>query len=97
MYGSSLMQVTLRPRASSRQPIEDAAKPFPKLDTTPPVTKIYLGIVSLFVLRLQTLIFRDWRFDTVAVVAITLLLRVVIKASLQVPLNFDGLDSLRVK
>src|SRR5258708_30223657 len=45
MYGSSLISVTRRPRASSRQPIEDAARPLPKLETTPPVTKIYLGIV----------------------------------------------------
>src|SRR3989442_11446106 len=44
MYGSSLMNVTRKPRASSREPIEDAARPFPKLETTPPVTKMYLGI-----------------------------------------------------
>src|SRR5207249_6696869 len=38
------MSVTCSPRASSRQPIEDAARPLPRLETTPPVTKMYLGI-----------------------------------------------------
>src|SRR5688572_11166490 len=37
---------TCSPRASSRQPIEDAANPLPRLETTPPVTKMYLGIHS---------------------------------------------------
>src|SRR6185503_1135051 len=44
MYGSSLMSATRRPRLSSKHPIDDAARPFPRLETTPPVTKIYLGI-----------------------------------------------------
>src|SRR5437868_14928218 len=44
MYGSSFISDTLRPRASRRQPIEEAAKPFPRLETTPPVTKMYLVI-----------------------------------------------------
>src|SRR2546421_2436539 len=44
IYGSSFISVTRRPRASSRHPIEDAARPLPKLETTPPVTKMYLGI-----------------------------------------------------
>src|SRR5829696_7679002 len=44
MYGSSLMSATRRPRLSSKHPIEDAARPLPRLETTPPVTKIYLGI-----------------------------------------------------
>src|SRR6266852_4123157 len=42
------MKVTRSPRASSRAPIEDAARPLPKLETTPPVTKIYFGIVHSF-------------------------------------------------
>src|SRR5215211_3387474 len=41
------MQVTLRPLASSRQPMDEAASPLPRLETTPPVTKIYLGINHL--------------------------------------------------
>src|SRR5689334_23551115 len=44
MYGSSLMSATRRPRLSSKHPIDDAARPFPRLETTPPVTKMYLGI-----------------------------------------------------
>src|ERR1035441_10800809 len=42
--------LTRRPRLSSRQPIEAAARPLPKLDTTPPVTKTYfadIGATSL--------------------------------------------------
>src|SRR3954468_23308253 len=90
MYGSSLMQVTLRPRASSRQPIEDAARPFPKLDTTPPVTKIYLGIIPLFALRFQSFVIR------VRPVALALRLFVVVVARLQVLLLLHRLDGLRV-
>src|SRR3954465_2121669 len=37
------MMLTLRPRLSSRHPIEAAARPFPKDETTPPVTKMYLA------------------------------------------------------
>jgi hypothetical protein len=37
--------VTRRPRLSSRQPIEAAATPFPREETTPPVTKMYFGAV----------------------------------------------------
>src|ERR1041385_16666 len=44
MYGSSLMSATRSPRLSSKQPMDDAASPLPRLETTPPVTKIYLGI-----------------------------------------------------
>src|ERR1700740_64186 len=43
-YGSSLISVTCKPRASSSAPLEDAARPLPRLETTPPVTKMYLGI-----------------------------------------------------
>src|SRR3954471_4864018 len=37
------MMLTLRPRLSSRQPIEAAASPLPNDETTPPVTKMYLA------------------------------------------------------
>src|SRR3954470_3676665 len=42
MYGSSLMCVTLRPRASISAPIEAAPRPLPIDETTPPVTKTNL-------------------------------------------------------
>src|SRR5689334_19589677 len=44
MYGSSLISATRKPRLSSKHPIDDAARPLPRLETTPPVTKMYLGI-----------------------------------------------------
>jgi hypothetical protein len=34
------MFVTVRPRASRRQPMEAAASPFPRDDKTPPVMKM---------------------------------------------------------
>ena len=34
------------PRASSRQPMDAAAKPLPSEDTTPPVTKMYFADIS---------------------------------------------------
>src|SRR6202012_1914089 len=40
------MRLTRSPRASSRQPMEAAARPFPNEDTTPPVTKMYLADMS---------------------------------------------------
>src|SRR5436190_21094586 len=43
MYGSIFCRVTRRPRASSSAPIDAAARPFPRDETTPPVTKMYLG------------------------------------------------------
>src|ERR1051325_4503493 len=43
-YGSNFCSVTLRPRLSSRQPIDAAAIPLPSDETTPPVTKMYLAI-----------------------------------------------------
>src|SRR5919199_1588385 len=90
MYGSSLMQVTERPRASSRQPIEEAARPLPRLETTPPVTKMYLGIFSPFFRRLHP-------FPLVArLVAFALLLLVVVVARLQILLRLDGFRGLRV-
>src|SRR5271165_3635883 len=42
-YGSHFCRVTLKPRLSRRQPIEEAATPLPREETTPPVTKIYFG------------------------------------------------------
>src|SRR5262252_5083823 len=38
------MRVTRNPRASSNAPIDEAASPLPRLETTPPVTKMYLGM-----------------------------------------------------
>src|SRR5882672_6476178 len=66
MWESSLISVTRNPRASSKQPIEDAARPLPKLETTPPVTKMYLGITRslfkfLFRQRTCALITTTWR------------------------------------
>src|SRR5580698_3872782 len=45
-YGSNFIRFTRRPRLSSRQPIEAAARPLPKLDTTPPVTKTYFADIA---------------------------------------------------
>ncbi len=42
MYGSNFCIVTLRPRSTSRRPSDAAAMPFPREETTPPVTKMYL-------------------------------------------------------
>src|SRR6266403_1113623 len=46
-YGSHFCKVTLKPRLSRRQPIEEAATPFPSEETTPPVTKIYFGAILI--------------------------------------------------
>src|SRR5207253_8118216 len=40
------MRLTFRPRLSSRQPMEAAARPLPREDTTPPVTKMYFVATS---------------------------------------------------
>ena len=40
MYGSNFCRATLRPRETSRRPIEAAAMPLPSEETTPPVTKM---------------------------------------------------------
>src|SRR5437868_12678688 len=90
MYGSSLMQVTLRPRASRRHPIEDAASPLPRLETTPPVTKIYLGILFLLYCRLQSF------FLLARLVRLALLLFVVVVARLQILPRRHGLLRARV-
>src|SRR4051794_6024382 len=39
MYGSNFWSVTERPRETRRRPIEAAAMPLPRAETTPPVTK----------------------------------------------------------
>src|SRR5580704_13682379 len=44
-YGSHFWRVTRSPRLSRRQPIEAAATPLPSEETTPPVTKIYFGVI----------------------------------------------------
>src|ERR1017187_1143180 len=43
-YGSNFCTVTRNPQLSSRHPIEAAAMPLPKDETTPPVTNTYLAI-----------------------------------------------------
>src|ERR1700730_10985571 len=45
-YGSHFWRVTRRPRLSSRQPIDAAATPLPREETTPPVTNIYFGPIG---------------------------------------------------
>src|SRR5215218_5470773 len=40
MYGSNFWRATLRPRETSRRPIDAAAIPLPSEETTPPVTKM---------------------------------------------------------
>src|SRR5580698_9086237 len=42
-YGSNFIRLTRSPRLSNRQPSDAAASPLPRLDTTPPVTKMYLA------------------------------------------------------
>src|ERR1700758_2908047 len=42
-YGSNFWSWTRRPRAFSSRPSEAATIPFPRADTTPPVTKTYFG------------------------------------------------------
>ena len=46
MYGSSLIMVTLRPRDSRMAASEAAAIPFPRDETTPPVTNTNLVITE---------------------------------------------------
>src|SRR3954454_10299158 len=40
MYGSNFWRATLRPRETRSRPIEAAAMPLPRDETTPPVTKM---------------------------------------------------------
>src|SRR5438105_7294510 len=42
-YGSNFCSCTFRPRALRSRPSDAATIPFPRADTTPPVTKTYLG------------------------------------------------------
>src|SRR5690348_6211067 len=42
-YGSNFCSCTFRPRALRSRPSEAATIPFPRADTTPPVTKTYFG------------------------------------------------------
>src|SRR4030095_6075491 len=55
MYGSILSIVTLRPLLSNSAPIDAAARPLPKDETTPPVTKMNLvftvAIASFHLIR----------------------------------------------
>src|SRR5580692_6579045 len=44
-YGSHFWMVILKPRLSRRQPMEEAATPLPREETTPPVTNIYFGAI----------------------------------------------------
>src|SRR2546422_923028 len=46
-YGSNFCSWTRRPRALSRRPSEAATIPFPRAETTPPVTKTYFGARAL--------------------------------------------------
>src|SRR5918997_1362970 len=51
MYGSNFCIVTVRPRSTSSRPNDAAAMPFPREDTTPPVTKMYLVEFGPVVIR----------------------------------------------
>src|SRR5580765_881745 len=44
MYGSIFCSVTRSPRDSRSEPIEAAASPLPREDTTPPVTKMNFAL-----------------------------------------------------
>src|SRR5579872_5823362 len=46
-YGSNFWSWTLSPRALSSRPSDAATIPFPSAETTPPVTKTYLGARAL--------------------------------------------------
>src|SRR3954447_18701683 len=46
-YGSNFCSCTFRPRALRSRPSDAATIPFPRADTTPPVTKTYLGAREL--------------------------------------------------
>src|SRR5438445_9791787 len=46
-YGSNFWSWTRRPRAFSNRPSEAATIPFPRAETTPPVTKTYFGARAL--------------------------------------------------
>src|SRR5918995_1130972 len=46
MYGSSFCSVTRSPRLLSSRPSEEAVSPLPRLDATPPVTKMCLATTT---------------------------------------------------
>src|SRR5207247_8699794 len=46
-YGSNFCSCTFRPRALRSRPSDAATIPFPRADTTPPVTKTYFGAREL--------------------------------------------------
>src|SRR6476659_3075545 len=46
-YGSNFWSWTRSPRALSKRPSEAATIPFPRAETTPPVTKTYFGARAL--------------------------------------------------
>src|SRR5947209_10258089 len=46
-YGSNFCSCTFRPRALRSRPSDTASIPFPRADTTPPVTKTYFGARAL--------------------------------------------------
>src|SRR5205085_5421015 len=104
MYGSSFINVTVRPRASNSAPMDEAAKPLPRLDTTPPVTKIYLGIPLLRIFGVYVTCFRRlffniaWRcrVQLVVIACARKLLLVVIPVP-QILLHRNGIRRLRVQ
>jgi hypothetical protein len=49
IYGSNFWKVTVSPRLSRRAPIDAAAKPLPREESTPPVIKMNLVRVVGFV------------------------------------------------
>src|SRR5690606_5366663 len=53
MYGSSFWMATERPRLLSNRPSEAAVIPLPRLDTTPPVMKMYLVDIGALLPRLR--------------------------------------------
>src|SRR5512132_3866841 len=55
MYGSNFCIVTVRPRSTRSRPSDAAAMPFPREETTPPVTKMYLVALGELVMN------RLWR------------------------------------
>src|ERR1700733_13164969 len=55
-YGSTFMQLTLRPESWISFAIEEVEMPLPSPDMTPPVTKTYFGLVRLTVLLVLSVI-----------------------------------------
>src|ERR1700733_13071591 len=59
-YGSNFIRLSFPPRLSSKQPIDAADRPLPRLDTTPPVTKMYFEDISASP-SLNVFDWRTWR------------------------------------